>query len=259
MNVEIFGLSMNAFTAALSAALLISLAAAVIQLRGTAFPVRVIDALLPALVIGYALARIEHVILQWNYFSAAAISLREWVFPTYEGGLGWHGALIGGFFGLWIGARWQRIAWGRLIAAFAPALPLIALGGWAGCAAVGCGYGIEVDTLARYSPVLVHEARDIFGIVAPRFATQAWGIVLAFVVVLVLYAPRGKTPTLRRVFIGVAVLSGGMFVIGLLRADSVVYWSGVRADQGLDLIVSVWGLVSAAFQPHDKLLELRDT
>ncbi len=248
MIVDIFGVQLNAYSAALGASLLTALAAAALQLRRTASPVRVIDAVLPALVIGYVFARIEHLVLQWDYFSSAAISFREWVFPTYEGGLGWHGALIGGLFGLWIGARWQGIAWERLISACALALPLIALGGWVGCASVGCAYGIEVDTLARYSPVLVHEARDIFGIVAPRFATQAWGIVLAFVIALVLVAPRGKMPTLRRVFMGIAVLSGGMFVIALFRADSVLYLSGVRADQALDLIVCGWAVYFALRQ-----------
>jgi len=242
MIVDILGIQLSAYTAALGASLVIALAAAVTFLRGTAAPVRVIDALMPALVIGYTLARIEHLLFQWDYFTAAAIPFMEWILPSHEGGLGWHGALIGGLIGLVIGARWQGIEARRLVMACAPALPLIALGGWVGCAAVGCAYGVEVDTLARYSPVLVHEARDIFGIVAPRMATQAWGIALTIGVTLVLYAPRGRSPQLARIFAATAVLSGGMFVIGLFRADSVPLVFGVRADQAVDLVMLFWAV-----------------
>jgi hypothetical protein len=56
---------------------------------------------------------------------------------------------------------------------------LLALAGWWGCAASNCAYGAELNSLVDAPALLVGELRDVYGIPAPRYRTQSFGIVLA--------------------------------------------------------------------------------
>src|SRR5690606_31172444 len=91
-------------------------------------------------------ARLAHVALQWDYFSAHTGE----IIRLTAGGLDWHGALLGGLLGLALVARWRRLPLRLLLDALTPVLPLVALGGWIACWSAACGYGREVDTLANY-------------------------------------------------------------------------------------------------------------
>jgi len=187
-----------------------------------------IDAVLAALVGGLIAARLEYVALTGAYFAAHP----DEILRLDLGGLGWHGAVIGAYAGLAIMTRWRGLDRRALLAAFAGALPLIALAGWIGCAAAGCGYGREVDTLANYPDWLVWEARDVYGIRVPRYATARFGMGLALIVALVGAVARGT----RRFWAMLAVLSAGMFAIGFVRADASPLVAGLRADQIIDVL-----------------------
>jgi prolipoprotein diacylglyceryltransferase len=143
------------------------------------------------------------------------------------------------------------------------ALPLIGLGAWYGCLAAGCGYGREVDTLANYPAWAASEYVDVFGIVAPRFNTPYFGMALCGIGLALagfsgLWRRRrmrqSSAPTLPalrppgRFWLLLALLSGGMFVIGFFRGDRALYWYGLRADQLLDLIMLLWGLSVVGYQ-----------
>jgi prolipoprotein diacylglyceryltransferase len=126
------------------------------------------------------------------------------------------------------------------------------LGGWVGCLAAGCGYGKEVDTLANYPRWMTSELVDVFGIVAPRYNTPYFGIILCLigcllVFIITLWSRRSPVASLagRRFWWILAFLSVGMFVIGFYRADHSYMVYGLRADQILDVIMGLWSLVLA--------------
>ncbi len=211
---------------------------------------RLADAGLGALLGGLVGARLGHVLLHWDYFSNQMDEARN----LAGGGLDWHGAVLGGLLGLWLAlslrARLdqQPVGFARLLGALSPALPLIGLGAWYGCLAAGCGYGREVDTLASVPGWSAAELVDVYGIVAPRFATPFFGMTLSGAALALLL--------LSRVFIqrplGVrsfgwllAFLSAGMFLIGFLRDDPNPILFGLRADQVLDALLCAFGLVMA--------------
>jgi phosphatidylglycerol:prolipoprotein diacylglycerol transferase len=199
----------------------------------------VVDVGLGALVGALVGARIFHVLLDWAYF---ADNLSEAARLT-AGGLDWHGAVIGGLLGLAVVARWRRLSVRDLLDALAPVLPLLALAGWLGCWGAVCGYGVEVDTLANYATGVAGETRDVYGIVAPRYNTQVFGMALGLAL-LGLSAVLARQGWLRgrRFWLLLALLSVGMFVIGFYRGDYAVV-AGIRTDQWLDAGFVVWGIV----------------
>ncbi|MDX2163635.1 MAG: prolipoprotein diacylglyceryl transferase [bacterium] len=240
LSVTLFGFTVSTYTFIIAGSLLMTTGLALWTLRKTVPPRRTVDACLCGLAGGYALARLEHIALHADYFAAAGLPPAEWLFPVREGGFGWHGAVIGAALGLWIGGRALRVPFAALVSALAPAVPLIAFAGWLGCAAVGCAYGREVDTLARFSPLMVTESRDLFGIVAPRLFTHGFGMAAAVGIggLLVLRRPLHS----RDVVFSLALLSAAMFAIGFWRADAVPVWWGWRADQALDALVGTGSL-----------------
>jgi phosphatidylglycerol:prolipoprotein diacylglycerol transferase len=153
-----------------------------------------------------------------------------------NGGLDWHGAVIGGVIGLHLAARWHQISPSPLLNSFALGLPLIALAAWWGCTAANCGYGAEVDTLANYLSFMVSESRDVYGLPAPRYHTQLFGLLLSVVLLGLTVFLRWRGWQAHRQFaVILALMSLGMFVIGFWRGDYAVIIAGLRADQWLDV------------------------
>jgi phosphatidylglycerol:prolipoprotein diacylglycerol transferase len=202
------------------------------------------DVCLGAFAGGIVSARLFHVLLQWRYF---ADNLGE-AFRLNAGGLDWHGAVLGGLIGLWLATRWRKLSLRATLDALTPALPLLALAGWIGCYAAACGYGAEVETLAHYSPLMVSEIPDIYGIAAPRYNTQLFGVALALVIlVIVALLFWRQWLYYRRFWFNLMLLSGGMFVIGFYRGDSTPYIVGLRADQWLDVFLMVMSVIRFLF------------
>lgn len=203
-----------------------------------------IDIALTALVSGLVGARLFHVLLHWDYF---ADNFNE-ALRLNAGGLDWHGAVLGGLLGLSLASRWRKVAFRAALDALTPALPLLALASWVGCAAAACAYGAEVDTLAHYPPLVVAETRDIFGIVAPRHNTQLFGAALSLLLLLMtalLFWRRWLSG--RRFWLVLAFLSLGMFLIAFSRGDAVLLVAGLRGDQWLDVVFLAVSLQQAAF------------
>jgi phosphatidylglycerol:prolipoprotein diacylglycerol transferase len=242
--------------------LAIALGAAV-GLRRLSNPGASADAYLVAALGGIIGARLFHVLLNWDYFAEnlhEAANLRL-------GGLDWHGAVIGGVIGLYAGvwlrnkigerkglsaaSPYKRLYVPELLDSLTLALPLIGLAGWWGCLASSCGYGLEVDNLADYPAWAVSETGDVFGIAAPRYNAQFFGLIVSasiLLVVLILFW-RGWL-RYRRFWFTLALLSAGMFVIGFFRGDHVVRVAGIRADQVLDLVLSFQFLVVSLIGIH---------
>jgi phosphatidylglycerol:prolipoprotein diacylglycerol transferase len=178
--------------------------------------------------------RLLHVLLNAGYFAGApAEALR-----LSAGGLDWHGALLGGLVGLRLMARWRGVDSAALLDRLALALPLVVIAVWWGCLGAACGYGAEVDTLARYPAWAVAELPDVYGLPAPRWNTQLFGMALgvALLPLATLLAWRGWLRG-RRFWLLLALASAGMFLIGFARADAAPVLAGLRADQWLDAVV----------------------
>ena len=215
--------------------------------RAALRPSVLIDAGLGACLGGVIGARIVHVLLNWAYF---ADNLSEALRPS-AGGLDWHGALIGGLIGLGIVSIWRRLNLRMLLDALSPALPLLAFAGWLGCWAAVCAYGAEVDTLAHYPAFVAAETRDVFGIVAPRYNTQVFGMALALVLLVVSFVLiRQGWLKNRRFWILLALLSAGMFGIGFFRGDYAIMVAGLRADQVLDGSFFLWSILVMILSPR---------
>lgn len=198
------------------------------------------DVYLGGLVGAVLVGRLFHVLLNWNYF---AENLNE-VAQISLGGLDWHGAVIGGLVGLWLlyqirfwmirqrGSASAYPSFLALLDSLAPMLALLGVAGWYACLAGLCGYGREVATLADYPAWAVAETADVFGIAAPRFNTQLFGMVWSALVLLTALVLRGG-----RFGRALALLSAGYFVIGFFRGDHGLLMAGLRAEQWLDLAV----------------------
>ncbi|MEZ4669595.1 MAG: prolipoprotein diacylglyceryl transferase [Anaerolineae bacterium] len=261
---------LQTFTLAVTVVILLSLMM-VIRRRQPRAPL--VDACLGALVGGVLVARLFHVLLNWDYFADNLTEART----IGAGGLDWHGAVLGGMIGLgaviWARKRYvlslqhfsesTTVRFNVLLDWLTPALPLIGLGAWYGCLAAGCGYGREVDTLANFPWWAASEYVDVFGIVLPRLNTPYFGMVLCICGLVLVglsgmwrkwRAGQSNLPTLPalrppvRFWFMVALLSAGMFLIGFMRDDHTFYWYSLRADQILDIIMMLWGLAVVGYQ-----------
>lgn len=238
--------SVPTFRLTVALAILVSIAVGIYRQRSRG---RVVDAYLGALLLGVLGARLFHVGLNWDYFAENTAE----IWQVEAGGLDWHGALLGALLGLALVlqvqkrvSRWRPIdasplSFNQLLTTLTPALPLIGLGGWAGCLAAGCGYGKEVDSLANYPRWATSELVDVFGIVVPRYNTPYFGLALCLLGLLLVALRRWQDA--RHFWLVLVLLSGGMFAIGFFRADHVLMPLGLRGDQLLDLIIVFWGMI----------------
>lgn len=202
-----------------------------------------LDAGLGALVGGIAAGRLVHVAVHWNYFfEHLADAARIW-----QGGIDWHGAVIGGLAGLWLASRWRRVDVLAALGALAYGLPVGAALVYNGCLASGCAHGQEVASLAGYPPVVVAELPDLFGIVVPRYASQLYGAAWSLLLIAASWplakAVRRPGP---RFFITLALVTAGAFGVGFTRGDAVPAVGPLRLDQALDLLIIALSVAGAA-------------
>jgi phosphatidylglycerol---prolipoprotein diacylglyceryl transferase len=205
------------------------------------------DVYLAALIGGVIVARSGHILLNWEYFTYNTSE----IWRLNSGGLDWHGAVIGGLIGLHLVARWHRINPAALLDSLALGLPLIALSAWWGCLAANCGYGAEVDTLANYPSLMVSESPDVYGLPAPRYNTQLFGLMLSLLLLgfALLLHWRGWL-VYRQFSVVLALMSLGLFVMGFWRGDYAIIIAGLRADQWLDAGLLLLGMAQLARARH---------
>jgi phosphatidylglycerol:prolipoprotein diacylglycerol transferase len=134
----------------------------------------VLDAGFWALLGGMAGGRIGYVGANWAYYAEhvdKALNLRE-------GGLFWHGALIGGCAAMiaWWAVRSRSNAplpgWRELFDVLAPGAALGGAVGWLGCLLTGSAYGAEAGGYGPPISWLTADLPDIYGVSAVRFMTQ---------------------------------------------------------------------------------------
>jgi phosphatidylglycerol:prolipoprotein diacylglycerol transferase len=167
------------------------------------------------------------------------------IWEIWRGGLDWHGAILGGLAGLAGGARLRRLAFWQVADALAWGLPVGVILTYTGCLMTRCGHGREVRSLADYPAPLVAELPDLYGIVAPRFSSQLYGIVLGVALLAVVILLR-RWPA--RLWAALALLGLGAFGIGFTRGDSVPMVGSLRLDQLLDLVIVAIGIAGSVWE-----------
>jgi hypothetical protein len=111
-----------------------------------------------------------------------------------------------------------------------------------------CSHGWEVESLASYPPGIAAELPDLYGVMAPRLASQADGVALAIAtlgVSLALEKRLRQRPVLR-FWTVLGLIAAGVFVIGFTRGDEVLLVGELRLDQALDLVIVGMAVVGIA-------------
>lgn len=236
--INLLGIELQAYTALVGAAVVISMAGVIVAhpgQRGSVF-----NALLAGLIGGLIVGRLVHVLLNIAYFR---FHVGE-AFNISAGGLDWHGVTIGALLALRWWARRADLPLSSLQRALAVAVPLIGAAAWAGCSVQHCSYGAEVATLADYPPLTVHEAPDIYGFYAPRYNPQLVGSLTGAVITLAVGATVLITPWKKyQLWITIALWCAVMFVLGFMRGDYALMLAGLRVDQWLDLLLGAAALL----------------
>ena len=216
------------YTVLIDAGLAVALAALYLQAPpGLAW--RWVDLGLAAIVGGLVGARLLYVAVNAVYY----LPHIDEVVQVWQGGLSWLGAPVGALLGAWLVARRRRDPLWPLLDALALPFALLSLLAWGGCLAAGSAYGYAV-TPGQFPAWFVSQTPDIFGLVAPRFPTQALGLVWSGLILLVVWGTR-RGPALRwppgasgAYALSLAAL--GVFLLDFTRGDPAPLIAGYRAD-----------------------------
>ena len=232
--------------------------------RGIA-PGRIVDASIWAVVAGIAGGRVGYVLANREYF---AENFRE-AFYIWEGGLAFQGALLSGLLALFLYSAYHKLPFLTLADTAALGLALGQVFGWLGCLMSGCAYGLESHGATFILARLSLDLPDIYGIRAPRFATQPVASALSLAIfILLLWITHRRRPfgpsTLRpgsgqallrtgfaqdRPFPGLAftlyllLYAGGQFLLEFTRGDEAIYWGPWRVSQWFYLAEAALALV----------------
>lgn len=183
-----------------------------------------LDAVLCLLLGGLIGARLEFVALNLEFFQEQPAA----IWQIWQGGLAYHGALLGGALALAAYALWRRLSFWRLADALTPGLALAVSVGWLACFLGGYAYGQMGFGWLHF---VWH---DLYGVTASRFAVQPLGAGLSFIAFLAVWLAR---PVFRRpgVLFSLFLLLNGLihFALGFGRGDETLLWSGWRVDQWL--------------------------
>jgi prolipoprotein diacylglyceryltransferase len=135
--------------------------------------------------------------------------------------------------GAWLYARRRREPLGPVIDALALPFALLSLLAWAGCLAAGAAYGYQVAP-GQLPAWFVSQAPDIFGLVMPRFPTQALGVAWSVLALLAIWGTRrGPGARWPSGALGAYVLSLaalGVFLLSFTRGDPAPLMAGYRID-----------------------------
>ena len=206
---------------------------------------KTMDVCLSALIGAILVGRAVHVLFNWAFFTDRL----DLIYQIHkEGGLNWHGAVIGALIFAYAMARLRGVNAQNLLRNAVIIIPLLSFFSWYACATAGCAYGAPVERMADYPNFMTWLADDIYRLNMPRFATQALGIagaVVLFLLACLIYWRRW----LRRTGFWwmLFLLASLSFAIAFLRGDYSLEFAGLRIGQWLDvafmgmtLIIILW-------------------
>jgi phosphatidylglycerol:prolipoprotein diacylglycerol transferase len=207
---------------------------------------RFVDAALWAVVAGIVGGRIGYVLANQEYF---AENFRE-AFYIWEGGLAFQGAFLAGLLALFLYSAYRKLPFLALADTAALGLALGQVFGWLGCLMSGCAYGLESHGATSIVAHLSLDLPDIYGIHAPRFATQPLASALSLAIFILLWATRRRWPFDYSGFaftLYLLLYAGGQFLLEFTRGDGAVYWAPWRVSQWIYLTEAALALVSLAY------------
>jgi phosphatidylglycerol:prolipoprotein diacylglycerol transferase len=179
--------------------------------------------------------RIGYVLANLSAFSENWVQ----VVQIWKGGLAFHGAFLGGLVVLGAFALLQRrsqtpASFWQLADVVTPGLALGLVFGWAACLMGGCSYG----AVGRGLGTLVMP--DLFGIEAPRYATQLFGLAFAAILFILFWLLRRRWPFGGAAFMMFCLLYfGWQFFLEFTRGDEAIYLGPFRLAQALDLAIAL--------------------
>jgi len=179
--------------------------------------------------------RIGYVLANWRVFS------EDWasVIRIWEGGLSFHGAILGGLLVMILFAYLHRrnehpVPFWQLADVLTPGLALGIAFGWAACLMGGCAYGILGEGFG-YAIL-----PDLYGVEASRFATQAVGLGYSLLLFLGVWLMRRRWPFAGASFLLYALLYfAGQFFLEFTRGDEAIYVGPWRLAQVLNLVLAL--------------------
>ena len=190
---------------------------------------RWLDLGLAAMVGGFVGARLLYVSVNASYY----LPHIDEVVQVWQGGLSWLGAPAGAWLGAWLYARGRREPLGPVFDALALPFGLLSLLAWGGCLAAGCAYGFQVAP-GQLPDWLVSFAPDIFGIVVPRFPTQALGMAWSVLALLAIWGvrrgARARWPAGALGAYALSLAALGVFLLSFTRGDPAPLMRGYRID-----------------------------
>lgn len=211
-----------------------------------------VDGALAALVGGLLGGRSGFVAGEWAYF-AERPSL---IWQVGQGGLSYHGALLGSLIVLWL---WTLASKQRLMTflnLLAPAFALTNVGGWVACWLEGCAYGRQTRYTGQWwHDWLAADLPDTFGLFALRYQTQLLGAILGLLALLLtLYTlQRRQSKTLFWLTLG--SISITHLLISLLRGDPAPQLTNLRIDAWLNALLATLSVIQYRrhYQPTNQL------
>jgi phosphatidylglycerol:prolipoprotein diacylglycerol transferase len=179
--------------------------------------------------------RIGYVLANWSVFS------EDWasVIRIWEGGLSFHGAVLGGLLVMTLFALLHRrneepVPFWQLADVLTPGLALGIAFGWAACLLGGCAYGILGEGIG-YAIL-----PDLYGVEASRFATQAVGLGYSLLLFLGVWLMRRHWPFAGASFLLYTFLYfAGQFFLEFTRGDEAIYVGPWRLAQVLNLVLAL--------------------
>ena len=183
-------------------------------------------------------ARLFEGIGRWDYFQQYPLEL----FRHWQGNLSFQGGLLAGILALLLFCYWRGLPFWEVASIAAPGVALATALGWLGALLHGANYGFPM-----FGPLAL-ELPDLYGIVLPRFPTQAAGIVwslLVFILLLVLSKRKVQPQTLALTWL--FMYAGGMFALEFTRADETLYFGIFRIAQLLYLAEGVGAGIAFMF------------
>ncbi len=186
-----------------------------------------------AIIGGVIGGRAAYVIANLGAFQEEPIrAIRLW-----EGGLSFHGGVLGGLLVLLLFALFRdrgltsgRNSFWRLADVLTPGVAVGIAFGWAACLMGGCAYGALGEGFG-YAVL-----PDLFGVAAPRFATQAVGLGFSLLLAAGIWLLRGHWPFPGASFLMYGLLYfAGQFFLEFTRGDEAIYLGSLRLAQVIDL------------------------
>ncbi len=201
-------------------------------------PVVLADILLGAAFGALVLARAAYVGVHWDYYARhLRLALQPW-----DGGLLWHGALVGAALGTAVMCRLREVSVLAALALLTPGAALLSIFVWLASFAVGSAWGLETYPNQPMLWSLSLNLPDLYGIHEPRVPVQllgaAWSAFL-LTTTLVLRSRLRRNGAL--FFAWLTLHSLGCFALGFLRGDEVPLLLGLRVDQLMELALSIVG------------------